>query len=87
MPGVITPVPFTKTPVNVALVPTVTVAGLGVKLVMEVTGGGGGGVDEPPQPIRLVKHTLSDMAHATGARVRFIGFPVYCKFRRIWSPT
>ena len=82
-PGVMTPLPFTKTPVNVALVPAVTVAGLAVKLVMEATGGGGGGADEPPQPIRLPKHTLSEMAHTTGARIRFIVFPVYSKFRRI----
>jgi hypothetical protein len=80
---VITPVPLTKTPVNVAFVPAVTVAGLGVKLEMEGTGGGGGGADEPPQPIRLPKHTLSEMAHTTGARIRFIVFPVYSKFRRI----
>ena len=83
-----TPVPFTKTPVNVALAPAVMVAELATKLVMEGTRGGGGGVvlDEPPQPIRLPIHTLSDMANATGARIRFIVIPVFSKFRRIWSP-
>lgn len=84
MPGVMTPVPFTKTPVNVALAPAVMVAEFAVKLVMEATGGGGGGVlDEPPQPIRPPKHTLNATAHATGARIRFKVFPVYCKIRRI----
>jgi hypothetical protein len=83
-----TPVPFTKTPVNVALAPAVMVAGFATKLEMEGTGGGGGGVlDEPPQPIKPPKHTLSATAHATGARIRFIVFPVYSKVGRISSFT
>jgi len=88
LPGLMTPVPFTKTPVNVALAPDVMVAGLAVKLVMEGTGGGGGveEPDEPPHPVRLPKNTVSDIANATGARLRFIVFPVYIKLRRIWSP-
>ena len=86
-PGVMTPVPFTKTPVNVALAAAVMVAGFATKLEMEGTGGGGGVLDEPPQPIRLPKLRLSATAHATGARIRFIVFPVYSKFRRIYSFT
>lgn len=81
----ITPVPFTKTPVNVPLVPAVTVVGLAAKLVIDGTGGGGGGAvfDEPPQPVRLPRHRLSAMAPATGARIRFKVFPGYRKVRRI----
>ena len=83
----ITPVPFTKTPVNVALVPAVTVAGLAVKLVIEGTGGGGGIVklDEPTQPIIPPMHRLRATAHAKGASIRFKGFPGYRKVRRIDS--
>lgn len=86
-PGVITPVPFTKTPVNVALVPSVTVVGLAVKLVIDGrTGGGGvGAPDEPPQPISPPKHRLSVAAYAAGARIRFKVFPGYRKVRRIYS--
>jgi hypothetical protein len=89
LPGVITPAPFTNTPVKVALAPAVMVAGVATKLVMEGTGGGGVVVepDEPPQPARLPRHTLIATAHAIGARIRFIGFPGYSKFRQIESQT
>jgi hypothetical protein len=40
LPGVMTPVPFAKTPVRVALDPPVMEVGFAVKLVFE--GGGGG---------------------------------------------
>jgi hypothetical protein len=77
-PGVITPVPPVKTPVNVPLVPAVTVVGLAMKLVMVGTTGGGVVVvvlDEPPQPVIPPRHRLSAMAHATEARIRFIRIP------------
>jgi hypothetical protein len=44
LPGVITPVPFEKTPVRLELAPELMEAGLAVKLLME------GGV--PPPPLR-----------------------------------
>ncbi len=76
--------PFTKTPVNVALAPAVMAAEFAVKLVMEATGGGGVvEPDDPPQPARPPKHTLNATAHAKGARIRFKVFPVFCKIRRI----
>ncbi len=61
------------------------VAGFATKLEMEATGGGA--LDEPPQPISPPKHKLSAKAHATGARIRFIVFPVYSKVGRISSFT
>ena len=75
LPGVITPVPFAKTPVRVALDPFVMEVGLAVKLVIE-----GGGVvwplDPAPQPVKLARSRLRIMASATRTRRRFIGFPV-----------
>jgi hypothetical protein len=74
-PGVITPVPFTNTPVNVALAPAVMVVGFATKLEMEATGGGA--LDEPPpQPARPPKHKLTAKAHATRTEIRPISFPV-----------
>jgi hypothetical protein len=46
-----TPVPFAKTPVRLALDPSVTIVGLAVKLVME------GGF--PPPPLLLPPHPAS----------------------------
>jgi hypothetical protein len=83
-PGVIIPVPFTNTPVNVALAPAVMVAGLATKLVIEATGGGGGVVfDDPPHPVNPPKHTLKPTAHTKGARIRFIVIPRCGKFWQI----
>jgi hypothetical protein len=60
------------------------VVGFAVKLVIEaITGGGVVVPDEPPQPVRLPKHRPSAMAHATGARIRFKVFPIYCEIGRI----
>jgi hypothetical protein len=89
LPGVITPVPFTNTPVNVALAPSTMLAGAATKLLIEGTSGGGVVVDpdDPPQPARPPRHTLIATAHAIGARIRFMGFPGYCKFRQIGSHT
>jgi hypothetical protein len=46
LPGVMTPVPFSKSAVRLELDPTSMDAGLAVKLVMT----GGGGVDMPDEP-------------------------------------
>jgi hypothetical protein len=46
LPGVIAPVPLTKTAVRLALAPALIVAGVAAKLVIV----GAGGAD-PPQPI------------------------------------
>ena len=78
LPGVMTPVPFTNTPVRVALDPTVIEAEFAVKLVIE---GGGGCVcvldDPPPQLVRIARPRPRVIA--SGARRRgFIGFPVSC---------
>jgi len=73
LPGVMTPVPFAKTPVRVELDPVGMVAGLAVKLVME----GGGGVlvldDPPPQPVKIAR--LSVKASGVRTRRRFMSSP------------
>ena len=48
LPGVMTPVPFAKTPVSFAVVPSVTMDGLAVKLLME-----GWLLLPPPPPLLL----------------------------------
>jgi hypothetical protein len=75
-PGVITPVPFAKTPVRAALVPTVMEAGLAVKLEIEGAGGGVGvlGDDPPPQPVNPAKPRMRIMASRARTRRRFMGF-------------
>lgn len=73
MPGVMTPVPFAKTPVRVALDPFVMEVELAVKLVIEASGGGVFVLDDPPpQPARA---RLSVIAREARRRC-FIGFPV-----------
>lgn len=54
-PGVMTPVPLEKTPVRVALCPTVMVVGLATKLAMEAGGGGVGVLEPPPQPVNTAR--------------------------------
>jgi len=76
LPGVITPVTLTNTPVKVVLCPAVIVAELVVKLVMEAAGGGGVEFDEPPQPDKQARPTVSAMPQVARARYRFIGVPV-----------
>jgi hypothetical protein len=85
LPGVITPDPFTKVPVNVAFAPAVMVAGLATKAEMEGTSGGGVVVldEPPPQPVNPPKHTLKPTAHTKGARIRFIVLPRCGKFWQI----
>ena len=78
-PGVIKPVPFTNTPVRVALCPAVIVAALAVKLVIEAAGGGVE-FDEPPQPVKLASTTPRAMTHIANAKDRLIIFPVTKKF-------
>ena len=60
LPGVMTPVPFAKTPVRVALPP---LKALAVKLLIE---GAAGGVevldDPPPQPVKHARPRLRVMA-------------------------
>jgi len=76
LPGVMTPVPFAKTPVRVALVPFVMEVGFAAKLLIEGGGGGGGVLDDPaPQPVKLARPRLRVIA--SGARItkRFMGFP------------
>jgi hypothetical protein len=76
LPGVMTPVPFAKTPVRVALDPFVMEVGFAVKLLIE--GGGGVGVldDPPPQAVKPAKPRLRVMASGARTRRRFMGFPV-----------
>ena len=63
LPGVITPVPFAKTPVKAAVDPSVMEARFAVKPVIE---GGGGSVwvfdDPPPQPVKPARTRLRVMA-------------------------
>jgi hypothetical protein len=78
LPGVITPVPFAKTPVRAALVPFVMEVGFAVKLLIEGGGGGGGVLDDPPpQPVKLARPRLRVIASRVRIRRRFIGFPVF----------
>jgi len=68
-----TPVPFAKTPVRVALVPLVMEEELAVKLLIEAGGGGGGVLDDPPpQPARARPKVRARRAR----KIRFIGFPM-----------
>jgi hypothetical protein len=76
LPGVITPVPLTNTPVRVALCPAVIVAELAVKLLIEAAGGGGVEPDEPPQPIKPAGAMHRAVAHVAKTQDRFISFPV-----------
>jgi hypothetical protein len=76
LPGVMTPVPLTKTPVSDALCPAVIVVGFAVKLEMEAAGGGGGGVEEPPQPVKSARPRLRAMTQVARTKSRFIIFPV-----------
>jgi hypothetical protein len=63
-PGVMTPVPFAKTPVRAAVDPSIIDARFAVKL--EIEGGGGSDVwvlDDPtPQPLKAATPRLSVMA-------------------------
>lgn len=63
LPGVMTPVPFAKTPVSAAVDPSVMEVRFAVKLVIE---GGGGGVcvldDPPPQLVIPARPRLRVMA-------------------------
>ena len=63
-PGVIMPVPPLKTPVNVALCPSVIVAALAVKLVMDAGGVVCMEVEPPPQPANPARPAPSVAAHA-----------------------
>jgi hypothetical protein len=74
-PGVITPVPFTNTPVRVALCPAVIAAALAVKLVIEAAGGGVE-FDEPPQPVKPARPMPSAKAQVAYTNDRLIIFPV-----------
>jgi len=76
-PGVITPVPPEKAPVRVALCPSVMVAGLATKLVMEA-----GGVvvvcelELPPHPLKPVRQKLKAVAQTAKIETRLIAFPL-----------
>ena len=74
MPGLITPVPFAKTPVSAVLVPVVMVAEFAVKLLME---GGGGGVldDPPPQPLKPARIMPRVKDSEVRTRRRFMSSP------------
>ena len=77
LPGVITPVPFAKTPVRVVLDPCVIKVSFAVKLEMEGCCGGGGVVpDAVPQPVKLARPRLRVMVSGMRTRRRFMGFPV-----------
>jgi hypothetical protein len=73
-PGVIIPVPLANTPVRVVLCPTVMVAALAVKLVMDAAGGGVV-FDEPPQPMKPVRTTPRVITHIAETKDRLIIFP------------
>jgi len=86
LPGVITPVPFEKTPVRVVLFPFVMVAGAAAKLVMDAEGGGG--ALDPPHPVkpdrpRPAKPRQSVKAQEETTKPRLMKFPVYMKSRSI----
>ena len=73
LPGVMTPVPFAKTPVRVALDPSVMEVGFTVKLVIE---GGVWVLDDPlPQPVKPARPRLRVMASGVRTRRCFMGFP------------
>ena len=74
LPGVMTPVPFAKTPVRVALDPSVMEVGFTVKLVIE--GGGVWVLDDPlPQPVKPARPRLRVMASGVRTRTCLMGFP------------
>lgn len=76
-PGVMTPVPFAKMPVRVALDPSVMEVGFAVKLVIEGDGGGVWALDDlPPQPVKPARPRLRVVASGARTRRRFMGFPV-----------
>ncbi len=78
LPGVMTPVPFAKTPVRDALDPTVMEVELAVKLVIEGGGGGGGVLDDPPpQPVKPARPRLRVMASGARTRRRFMRSPAF----------
>jgi hypothetical protein len=74
LPGVITPVPFAKTPVRAALDPDAIEVGLAVKLVIE------GGIvwlldDPPPQPVNAPRPRMRIMASGARTKRRFMSSP------------
>jgi hypothetical protein len=74
-PGVITPVPFEKTPVRLADPPAVTAVGLAAKLVIV----GAEGKDPPFRelhPVRTAKRMLRTNARKEVLVTRFIASPV-----------
>ena len=70
LPGVMTPAPFAKAAVRVAVDPDVMVAGVAVKLEMATAGGGG----VEPHPVKAAR--LRAMASEARARGRFMGLSV-----------
>jgi hypothetical protein len=75
LPGVITPVPFAKTPVRAALDPAAMEVGFAVKLVIE------GGVvwllDDPlPQPVNAAKPRMRIIANGARTKRRLMSSPV-----------
>ena len=81
LPGVMTPVPFAKTPVRVALDPDVMEVGFAAKLVIEAGGGGGGGWvldDPPPQPVKPKQRVK---ARGARTRRRFNAIPRFSQVR------
>lgn len=74
LPGVMTPVPFAKTPVRAAFDPSVMEAGFAVKLEIE------GGVwvldGSTPQLVKPSGPRMRGMASGARTRRRFMGLPV-----------
>lgn len=76
LPGLITPVPFAKTPVSAVLVPVVMFAEFAVKLLMEGGGGGGGVLDDPPpHPLKPARIMPRVKASEVSTRRRFMSSP------------
>jgi hypothetical protein len=75
LPGVMTPVPFAKTPVRAALAPSAMEVGFAVKLLID----GGGGVsvlaDPVPQAVKPAKPSPRVMASGVRTRRRFMDTP------------
>jgi hypothetical protein len=85
LPGVMTPVPLAKTLDKLALLPTVMLAGVAAKLVMDA--GGVCMLELPPQPVMPARPRLRVvMAKIAKSEKRFIGNSCGYEFARLFLP-